>query len=228
MTFNLEEIEKRLGFSFTQPDLLKTAFTHPSYKNEMRGEISDNERLEFLGDSILNLIVTEHLFLLLPNMNEGSLSTIRSEMVNAQSCYRYTEMLGVGDFLLIGKGEKKHPERGKPSAYANLFEAILGAIYLDSGLSPARRITVPLLPPLHEILTLAKGNPKNSLQQIVQKQFSSLPVYQIQSITRNGLSEYEAAVYVQETLMGIGYGSSKKEAEKQAAKNALECLENES
>ncbi|WP_100934048.1 ribonuclease III [Candidatus Chlamydia corallus] len=216
-------IEAKLNFTFTQPKLLQTALTHPSYKNEAATQIEDSERLEFLGDAVLGLIVTEHLVLLFPSMNEGTLSTARASLVNAKACCRYTTVLGIGDYLLIGKGEKIQSERGRLSAYANLFESVLGAIYLDGGLSPARKLTVPLLPVKEEILPLMSGNPKNLLQQFTQKHFRVLPVYQSTAVTNvQGTLSYKIQVIVNKEVWGEGYASSKKEAEKIAAQRALD------
>ncbi|ACZ33027.1 ribonuclease III [Chlamydia pneumoniae LPCoLN] len=224
---DITAIEAKLNFTFTQPKLLEIALTHPSYKNESAVQIEDSERLEFLGDAVLGLIVTEHLFLLFPSMDEGTLSTARASLVNAKACCRYTTTLGIGDYLLIGKGEKIQSERGRLSAYANLFESILGAVYLDGGLSPARKLTVPLLPPREEILPLMSGNPKNLLQQFTQKQFRVLPVYQSTAVTdAQGNVSYQIQVLVNQEVWGEGNASSKKEAEKIAAQQALDTYGN--
>ena len=220
---NIKQVEAKLNFTFTQPKLLITALTHPSYKNESPEKIEDNERLEFLGDAILCLIVTEHLFLLFPSLDEGTLSTARSALSNAHSCCQYTDALGLGDYLLIGKGEKLQNTRGRISAYANLFEAILGAVYLDGGLAPARQITVPLLPEKADILPLMLGNPKNRLQQLTQKYQRILPVYQCSSSQNS--PGYHVQVFVNNEIWGEGYALSKKEAEKLAAQKALETHE---
>ncbi|SPN73225.1 Ribonuclease 3,ribonuclease III,ribonuclease III,RNase3 domain [Chlamydia serpentis] len=220
---DIKAIEAKLNFTFTQFKLLETALTHPSYKNESSIQMEDSERLEFLGDAVLGLIVTEHLFLLFPAMDEGTLSTARACLVNATACYRYTITLGIGEYLLIGKGEKIQSDRGRLSAYANLFEAILGAIYLDGGLSPARKLTVPLLPAKEEILPLMSGNPKNLLQQFTQKHFRILPIYQ-SKVVKNaaGIESYQIQVIVNNQIWGEGHALSKKEAEKIAAKQALD------
>lgn len=220
---NIKEVEAKLNFTFTQPKLLVTALTHPSYRNETATITEDSERLEFLGDAVLCLIVTEHLFLLFPSMDEGTLSTARAALINAVSCYQYTDALGLGEYLLIGKGERIRNERGRTSAYANLFEAILGAVYLDGGLAPARQITVPLLPSKKDILPLMLGNPKNRLQQLTQKHLRTLPVYQCESWTSpQGASGYHIRVIVNNEVWGEGFALSKKEAEKLAAQQALD------
>ncbi|EPP34359.1 ribonuclease III [Chlamydia ibidis] len=226
---NIKEVETKLNFTFTQPKLLITALTHPSFRNESVTLTEDSERLEFLGDAVLCLIVTEHLFLLFPSMDEGTLSTARSALINANSCCQYTDTLGLGKYLLTGKGEKIQSERGKTSAYANLFEAILGAIYLDGGLSPARQLTVPLLPSKKNILPLMLGNPKNRLQQFTQKHLRILPEYKCEPRTlEQGQPGYHVRVLVQNEVWGEGFALSKKEAEKLAAEQALSEHDNES
>ncbi|CAG9046549.1 Ribonuclease 3 [Chlamydia abortus] len=221
---NIKEVEAKLNFTFTQPKLLVTALTHPSYRNETATITEDSERLEFLGDAVLCLIVTEHLFLLFPSMDEGTLSTARAALINAVSCCQYTDALGLGEYLLIGKGERIQNERGKTSAYANLFEAILGAVYLDGGLASARQITVPLLPSKKDILPLMLGNPKNRLQQLTQKHLRTLPVYQCEPWTSpQGASGYHIRVLVNHEVWGEGFALSKKEAEKLAAQQALDA-----
>lgn len=220
---NVKEIESKLNFTFTQPQLLVTAFTHPSYRNESPVPIEDSERLEFLGDAVLGLIVTEHLFLLFPNLEEGVLSTIRASLVDASACSGYAESLGVCENLLIGKGERLQNQRGKLSSQANLFEAILGAIYLDGGLSPARQLTVPLLPSKEKLQPLMFGNPKNLLQQFTQKYLRTLPKYQAtQYVSKEGVVSHHVQVFIHDELWGEGVAHSKKEAEKLAAQHALD------
>ncbi|ANH78185.1 ribonuclease III [Candidatus Chlamydia sanziniae] len=222
-SLNIRAIEVKLKITFTQPQLLITAFTHPSYKNESLASIEDSERLEFLGDAVLGLIVTEYLFSLFPALDEGTLSTVRAALVNAKACYSYTQALGVGQYLLIGRGERVQNQRGQFSAYANLFEAILGAIYLDHGLALARQITIPLLPSKEAIFPLMLGNPKNRLQQLTQKHLRTLPLYQATLLTTpGGTGGYHVQVVVNKEIWGEGCATSKKEAEQLAAQQALE------
>lgn len=226
MKFVIEEVEKKINFTFSQKKLLITAFTHPSYRNEQMEIDEDSERLEFLGDAVLNLVVTEHLFLLFPTFSEGALSSARSSLVNTRSCCHYTNALRLGEHLLMGKGERMQNLRGKTSAYANLFEALLGALYLDGGLSPARQLILPLLPDRDKILPLMAENPKNHLQHIVQKELHILPTYVCSPCTLpQGSSGYHAQVIVNHEVWGEGYAPSKKEAEIIAAKKALDTYE---
>lgn len=223
---DIKEVERKLNFCFSHPKLLLTALIHPSYKNEAALQ-EDNERLEFLGDAVLGLLVTEHLFLLFPSMDEGSLSTARAALVNATSCCNYTNQLGIGPHLLLGCGEKLLSARGQTSAYANLFEAILGAVYLDGGIAPVRQIVIPLLPSKSDILPLMLGNPKNRLQQFTQKNKETLPIYEATSIhLESGAKGYHVQVLVNGKIWGEGIATSKKEAEKLAAQQALNAYDN--
>ena len=226
-TVDIQAVESKLNFIFSHPRLLITALTHPSYRNEFPSVSEDSERLEFLGDAVLGLVVTEHLFLLFPALNEGLLSTTRSALVNAEACFGYTQKLDVGEHLLIGRGEKMQSERGKISAYANLFEAVLGAVYLDGGLSPVRQIVVPLLPDKEAISPLMLVNPKNRLQQLTQQTLKVLPTYTaLPWSSENGTPGYHVQVFVNEEIWGEGFAGSKKEAEKLAAKQALSKHDN--
>lgn len=223
VSVNIQAIESKLRYHFSQPKLLLTALTHPTYRNESIVTLEDNERLEFLGDAILCLIVTEHLFLLFPSMNEGTLSTARSSLISASSCFEYANKLGIGEHLLIGNGEKAHNEKGRASAYANLFEAILGAVYLDGGIAPTRQMTVPLLPSKEDIRPLMLGNPKNRLQQFTQKHLKTLPAYHATPwVNEKGESGYHICVFINGVICGEGFALTKKEAEKIAAQKALE------
>ncbi|MBQ8498302.1 ribonuclease III [Chlamydia sp.] len=226
-TVDIQTIESKLNFTFSHPRLLITALTHPSYRNESPLAGEDSERLEFLGDAVLGLIVTEHLFLLFPSLDEGLLSTTRAALVNAEACFGYTQKLSLGEHLLIGRGEKMQSDRGKISAYANLFEAVLGAVYLDGGLSPARQIVVPLLPDKNAILPLMLVNPKNRLQQLTQQTLKVLPSYTaVPWPSEDGSPGYRVQVSVNGELWGEGFAGSKKEAEKLAAKQALSTHDN--
>lgn len=218
----IPEIEDKIEYSFRNPQLLIQAFTHPSFKNENPDYKEDNERLEFIGDSVLNLIVSEYLFITFPNINEGILSTIRSSLVNAKACYQYTTALEVGPFLLIGKGEQKLGSRGLSSAYANLFESLLGAVYLDSHIDAAKKITLRVLPPNQDILLLTKENPKNILQQLTQQKWKILPQYLTKDLSSPTTPFYFVEVFVKNDKVGEGSASSKKEAELLAAQQALE------
>lgn len=220
---NVSELEKQLKISFASKSLLITACTHPSYLNECEDLSEDNERLEFLGDAVLGLIVTEYLFELFPTTDEGTLSMARAALVKKEACCNYVKQMGVEPYLLLGKGEYMLGERGKVSAYGNLFEAIVGAIFLDQGLDAAKKIVVAQLPSKEEILPLMQGNPKNRLQQYTQGKFKILPQYLSKEIELDcGVRGYFVQVLVDGDVWGEGVAVSKKEAEKMAAQQALD------
>ena len=138
LSSNISLIEKQLGYSFKNPSLLILAFVHRSYVNENRSVTEHNERLEFLGDSILGMLIADFLFRHLPSTPEGELSYLRSRLVEAASCVNYMQSLGISSFVLLGKGERMNDGKGRESILADLFEAIIGAIYLDGGIEAAK------------------------------------------------------------------------------------------
>lgn len=225
---NVAEIEHKLGIHFISKALLETACIHPSYRNEHATITEDNERLEFLGDSVLGLLVSEYLYSLFPTEHEGDLSTAKAALVSIESCCAYAQQLGIDRYLYLGRGEANLGERGKISAYGNLFEAILGALFLDQGLEAAKKITTAVLPSKEKILLLMQGNPKNRLQHYTQKHFKVLPEYQAEIIENNQKKLFYVQVLVQGIVRGEGKALSKKDAEKIAAQQALNYYEYES
>lgn len=220
------EIEQKLSVSFKNRHHLMLAFVHRSYVNENHDVSEHNERLEFLGDSVLGLIVSNYLYLNLPNTPEGELSYLRSRLVEAHSCMSYVQKLDIEKYLLLGKGERQNDGRGRDSILADLFEAIIGAIYLDGGLEEARKFMF-----FHfsdEILAILKTpirNWKADLQDYFQKQFHQTPVYRIVSESGPDHSKiFRVSVVVSEKEMGYGEGASKKEAQQLAAQAAMEKI----
>lgn len=221
--WNVSELEKQLNINFISKSLLITACTHPSYLNECSDLSEDNERLEFLGDAVLGLIVTEYLFKLFPSADEGVLSTARAALVKKEACCHYAQQLGIDAYLLLGKGEHMLGSRGKISAYGNLFEAVIGAIFLDQGLDVVKPLVIAQLPSKEDILSLMLGNPKNRLQQYTQGKLKILPQYKSKEIELDsGNIGYFVQVLVDGDVWGEGIATSKKEAEKIAAQRALE------
>ncbi len=221
---NLESIEEKLGFAFENKDFLVQAFIHRSFINEYRiGPLQHNERLEFLGDSVLGLVVADYLFHRLPDHPEGQLSQLRSRLVDAISCAQYLQKLQLGEHILLGKGETMTEGRTKPSILADVFEALLGAIYLDGGLGVMKSF---LLFHFETEFEAAIGSPprnyKAELQDLSQKQFQKTPVYKVVDETGPDHSKvFHVMVFVNEKEMGVGLGASKKEAEQRAAFDAL-------
>lgn len=225
---NIKEIEEKIRHVFQNEDLLKLAFTHRSYFNEHRDKVEGhNERLEFLGDSVLGLIVSGYLYTHLPSQSEGHLSHLRSHLVGATSCAFYLNQLGVEEFLLLGRGESVNVGRGRDRILADLFEAIIGAIYLDGGLDSAKQFFVSHFSKyIDEVISEPLRNWKAELQDYSQKKFQKPPEYQvIEEIGPSHKKTFSVAAFIEEIEMGRGEGGSKKEAEQAAAEDALRRIE---
>ncbi|MDB6081005.1 MAG: ribonuclease 3 [Chlamydiia bacterium] len=224
----ISHIEQALHYSFTTKNYLISAFTHSSFLNEYKNlALKHNERLEFLGDSVLNLIVTEYLFRNFPEIAEGELSSFRSSIVSAPSCTKFLEKIAVGQYLLVGKGEQLNTGRRQTSIHADLFEAILGAIYLDGGLEKARTFFFDNYTGLlQSLLTKPQLNFKALLQEHLQRIKHAVPQYRV--IDESGPDhekKFTIGVYIEDLLIGTGNGTSKKEAEQNAASIALKNIE---
>ncbi|KAF3362835.1 Ribonuclease 3 [Chlamydiales bacterium STE3] len=220
------KIEDKLGYVFKDKHLLALAFIHRSYINENKHVTQHNERLEFLGDSVLGLLIADYLYQQLPNTPEGDLSYLRSRLVEAASCVLYVTKLNVDGFLLLGKGERMNDGRGRESILADLFEAIIGAIYLDGGLEASRAfIFNNFFPEIDSILKTPLRNWKALLQDYCQKKHQQPPDYKILDETGPDHSKiFLVAVALNEEVLGQGHGSSKKEAQQAAAQDALKKL----
>lgn len=224
----IPEIEKTIGYSFSDHSHLIRAFIHSSFINEYKNlQLKHNERLEFLGDSVLNLVVSEYLYRNFPDISEGELSALRGHIVSASSCIAFIEKLGVQSYVLVGKGEQMNTLRGKTSILADLFEAIFGAIYLDGGLEKARSFVLGhFASMIEDMVQRPHLNFKALLQEYVQKTRRQVPRYQV--IEESGPDHeknFQIGVYIEDTLIGSGQGTSKKEAEQEAAKLALSYLQ---
>lgn len=224
----LEELEKSLKINFKDKDLLKTAFTHRSYLNEHTQEkLSHNERLEFLGDSVLGFVVSEHLFKEYPDHPEGDLTNFRSSLVNARSLAEVARNLNLGNYLLLSKGEEATGGRERQYLLANTFEALLGAIYLDQGIEPARRlIHSSVIPMLKDIISkkLYKDF-KSGFQEIAQEKHGLTPTYKVlEEVGPDHNRTFKVGVYLGEKEIANGVGKSKQQAEQAAAEAALANL----
>jgi ribonuclease-3 len=217
------EIETKIGYHFKDRSLLVLAFVHRSFINEHRDVSYHNERLEFLGDSILGLLTAEYLYKLLPDVPEGDLSYLRSRLVEASSCVKYLHQLQVENYVLLGKGEKRNDGRGRESILADLFEALMGAIYLDGGIEAARHFFFGnFAPEIDAILKTPLRNWKALLQDYCQKKFQHPPHYEvIEAVGPEHSKFFTIAVTINETELGRGTGASKKEAQQAAAADAL-------
>jgi ribonuclease-3 len=225
---DFEKIEKKLGFHFNNSELLKQAFTHRSYLNENRKSgVEHNERLEFLGDAVLELVVTEYLYKLYPNKNEGDLTALRSALVNTVSISDVAHGLGFNEFLLLSRGEAKDTGRARQYILANTFESVVGAMFLDLGYEAAQTfINANLIPTLGNIIE--KGtwmDAKSKLQEIVQDKVGVTPRYEtVKEAGPDHDKTFTIAVFFGEDKKAEGSGKSKQEAEQEAAKKIM--LEN--
>jgi len=220
-------IEERLGYTFNDKDLLILAFVHRSFYNENRDLVPQhNERLEFLGDSVLGLIVSDYLYEKLPSYAEGQLSHLRSHLVEASSCVQYLYKLGISEFVLLGKGERMNDGRGRDTILADLFEALIGAIYLDGGLSEAKRVFLSHFDKeIENAFNEPLRNWKAELQDYSQKKHQKPPVYKVIKETGPDHGKvFHVVAVIEDVEVGAGEGSSKKQAEQAAAEDALNKL----
>ena len=220
--------QKDLGISFHQESLLEQAFVHLSYLNENPGFARpSNERLEFLGDAVLNFIVTEKLYGEFPKLPEGELTDLRASLVCRGTLADLASSLKLGDWLLLGRGEETNGGRTKVSNLANAMEALIGALYLDQGLAKARRFILRQLKPELEKIKAGKMPPnyKALVQELIQGQKRSTPVYRLVEATGpDHIKQFTVEILVEGEALGKGTGKSKKTAESQAARAAWEKL----
>ncbi len=220
-------IEEKLNYSFRNKRLLLLAFVHRSFFNEHRDWIEEhNERLEFLGDSVLGLIISKYLYLNLPLEPEGYLSHLRSHIVEAGSCAQLLSHLDIASYVLLGKGERMNGGRGRETILADLFEALIGAVYLDGGIDAAERFFLGhFSEKLKEYLKKPLRNWKAELQDYSQKKYQKPPLYKILKESGPDHSKvFQITASIDQLDIGEGRGSSKKEAEQAAAEDALKKL----
>ncbi|MEN8687569.1 MAG: ribonuclease III [Desulfuromonadales bacterium] len=222
------DLEKALGYSFRDKALLVNAMTHKSFANEYSpAACPDNERLEFLGDAVLDLVVSEHLMDALPTSNEGELSRIRADVVAMSSLAGLARKLGLGPSLLLGKGEFGSGGREKPGLLADALEALFGAVFVDGGYEAAKSVLLPLVVPLLRQASADAGQDyKSRLQEILQANRKELPVYRVTG-TRGPDHDpvYLVEVLIGDRVYGSGEGRTKKTAEQNAAQATLQLLD---
>jgi len=222
---NFEEFENKAGISFKNKELLKQAFTHRSYINENKGlGLEHNERLEFLGDAVLELVVTDYLYHKYPQMDEGELTSIRSVLVNADTCSEVAQGLGANEYLLLSKGETKDNGRARQYILANTLEALIGAIYVDQGYEAAKKFILDNVTPRAEpIINSGSWTDSKSLfQEMAQEHEGVTPTYKtIKEAGPDHDKHFTVGVYIGKELVGQGDGQSKQDAEQEAAKSAL-------
>ncbi len=222
---DFSEFEKIIGVDFKDKTTLRQSFTHRSYLNENRGiKGGHNERLEFLGDAVLELVITHYLFDKYPEKNEGDLTSIRSALVNAQTCAQVATDIRVNDFLLLSRGEAKDTGRARQYILANALEAIIGAIYLDLGYEMAEKFIIKYIAPLTEKIVEEElwVDAKSKFQEKAQEKVGITPTYQtLKEIGPDHDKKFTVGVFTGKTMIATGEGDSKQEAEQSAARAAL-------
>ena len=222
----MNSLEKNLNYKFKNIQLLKNALIHSSYANENRGNIHSNERLEFLGDSVLSIIVSEHIYNRFPNMPEGELTRLRASLVCEKSLCAFSRELGIGDYLKLGKGEDKNGGRERDSILADAFEAVLAAIYLDGGMEAAKKHIMNTV--LHDIKHHDDDtfkDYKTTLQEIIQRNpEESVTYFLIDESGPDHDKRFTVEVHLNSNVIGTGTGKNKKQAEQMAAKQALHLM----
>jgi ribonuclease-3 len=220
----LTPLQEALFYKFEELELLNKALTHKSYSNETPLVVKNNERLEFLGDSVLDLIVSDYMFLTYQGLPEGPLSKIRAATVNENCLAELAQNINLGSYLLLGKGEIFSGGRQKPSILANAYEAIVGAIFCDSDFQTTADVFLPQL--IWKIDsckdTCMSTDFKSDLQEYTQSRFSCVPLYKV--VRESGpchKKQFDVKVIIRSHLQGTGKGRTKKEAEQNAAKEAL-------
>lgn len=220
----MESLEQRLGYHFRRPELLNEALSHSSYANEHRGSLGSNERLEFLGDSVLGFVSAEYLFQRHKDLPEGDLTRMRAALVCEQSLYEVAKELELGGCLKLGRGEEAGGGRERQSILADAVEAVFAAVYLDGGIEPARELIIRVLLSRAPAAEERKDH-KTTLQEVVQRRSGQVLTYHMVSQSgpdHNKMFLFE--VKLNGRSVGRGSGRSKKEAEQAAARDALEHM----
>ena len=222
----MEVLQNKLEYKFNNVKLLENALNHSSYANEVRGGVTSNERLEFLGDSVLSVIVASYLFENFKSIPEGELTKLRASLVCEKSLCAFSRQIGLGEFLRLGKGEEKGGGRERDSILADAFEAVLAAIYLDGGMKQAEKFVLRyVLPELTNRDDEVFKDYKTALQEIIQRNPEESVTYHL--IGESGPDHnkvFEVAVRLNSNIIGTGTGRSKKQAEQMAAKEALKLM----
>lgn len=222
---NLDELQQRIGYRFNDPELLTLALTHPSMGPGQDAALQNNQRLEYLGDAVLQLVLSKHLYLKFPNVGEGLLTKTRAELVNSTTLAEQCRVIGFGNHLILSKGEEQNGGRTRLSTLADAYESFIGAVFLDGGYAAAetfiKRQFVERLD--HMDSPTALSNPKGELQEILQSISPEHPHYQQVDVAGPDHDrEFECAVFFRNQEIGRGRGKSKKAAESRAADQALE------
>jgi ribonuclease III len=225
----LEELEKKLSYTFKNKELLRNALIHKSYNEGLKKGLPDNEKLEFLGDSVVNLIITDYLFRNFSQLNEGELSKLKAHLVSTNSLAKISHGMNLSEYAFLGKGEEKNDGRKNKKISASLFEAVMGAIYIDSSYKIASSIVISFFKAFLEKLSekeIKINDYKSELQELIQKKQNFLPTYKIiEEVGKPPNVVFTAGVFIESTEIGRGTGQNKRKAEQDAAFNALKNID---
>ncbi len=221
---NLTIFEQIIGYEFKDKSLLQTALTHSSYANEMQGRVAFNERLEFLGDSVLGMITAEYLYTNHPEMPEGQLTKLRASLVCEKSLYKFAKSIKLGEFMRLGKGEINTGGRERPSILADAFESVIAAIYLDAGFKEAKKFVLGFISNA-SVEENTISDYKSALQEITQRNHGEILEYFMAGESGPDHDKtFIVEVKLNSNVIGTGTGRSKKQAEQMAAKEALRLM----
>ncbi|HEV8638014.1 MAG TPA: ribonuclease III [Chloroflexota bacterium] len=222
---SLDQLQRRIGYRFADPEALRRALVHTSYVNEVaEPKPQSNERLEFLGDAVLELVVAERLFLDRPELAEGDLTTMRAALVRLETLGRVGLGLGLGGYLFLGRGEESTGGRGRPTVVGRALEALIGAVYFDGGLSAARDVALRLIGPEIERVAMAVAlkDDKSRLQEAAQGELGLTPSYRtVAAVGPDHAKEFTVEVSLGDVVVGRGDGRTKQLAAQEAARDAL-------
>ena len=223
---DFSEFEKKIGYTFKNKELLHEALSHSSYSNEAKRGSNSNERLEFLGDSVLSIVVSEHLFRHFKHLPEGELTKIRASLVCEKALFEFSKKIDLGNYILLGKGEENSGGRERPSIVSDAFEAVIAAIFLDGGMEAAEKYVLSFIPKdLAADSSKALHDYKTALQEIIQKNPEERVEYVLaDQIGPDHDRKFIVNVLLNSNIIGTGEGHSKKQAEQAAAREALHLM----
>ena len=223
----MTDLQNKIGYQFKNPALLNEALTHSSYANEHKSQhIKYNERLEFLGDSVLSIVVSDYIYKNCPELPEGELTKLRASLVCEKSLYEFAKKIDLGKYLILSKGERNNGGADRPSILSDAFEALIAAIYIDGGIAPAsKHILNFVIPAIKNSKKKKISDYKTTLQEIIQKNpGEKLEYVLVKESGPDHNKHFVVEVHLNSNVIGKGGGRSKKEAEQQAAREALELM----
>ncbi len=222
----LGEFEREIGYTFKNKKLLTEALTHSSYANEGKKHLHNNERLEFLGDSVLSVIIAEHLFQHFKHIPEGELTRLRASLVCEQALFEFAQKIRLGEFILLGRGEENTGGRERPSIVSDAFEAVIAAVFLDGGMEAAKKYVLSFVPDdLSPKKCSGFSDYKTVLQEIIQQNKEEKVEYVLTDESGPDHNKtFVIEVHLNSNVIGTGKGKSKKQAEQNAAKEALKLM----